>query len=147
MLPMVQTRGITENALGCNSFWGTNSATAVLITPTFPFTEPDKPRATIAHARDRERPKNRLASIVQSKPTRITGFRPNRSEARPQKRPVSAWLKEKTADVIPAHLATLFFGTSKLSIISGCVKSVLVRPTPTIRLRTYKVGEYRCESN
>ena len=34
MEPSVHTRGMTENAGGCNSFWGTISATMVRIIPT-----------------------------------------------------------------------------------------------------------------
>ena len=37
---------------------------------------------------------------MHSMPIIITGFLPNRSEARPQKIPVKAWLKEKTAEVL-----------------------------------------------
>ena len=119
MLPIVQTRGMIENALGCSSFQGTISATLVLIMPTFPFPAPARDLATTAHGKERESPNRRLVSIVQVIPARITGFRPKRSDARPQAMPVAAWLREKTADVIPAHLATLFLGTPKLSIISG----------------------------
>ncbi len=119
MLPIVQTRGMIENALGCSSFQGTISATVVLMIPTFPLPAPARHLATIAQDKERESPNRTLVSIVQTMPAKITGFRPKRSDARPQAIPVTAWLKEKTAEVIPAHLATLFLGTPKLSIIWG----------------------------
>ena len=65
-------------------------------------------------------PQNRLDNIVIVKPTRIVGFRPNLSEARPQTTAVVHCESEKAALVIPAHFATFFFSIPKLSIISGC---------------------------
>lgn len=87
--------------------------------PTFPFEAPAKDLEAIANHRFREKPKQRLASMVQDMLVRMMGFRPNRSEARPQAMPVRHWLKAKTADVIPAHFATSGLGTLKDSIISG----------------------------
>jgi hypothetical protein len=58
--------------------------------------------------------------MVAVKPIRIVGFRPNLSEARPHRIAVRHCESEKTADVIPAHFATSFLSTPKLSIISGC---------------------------
>ena len=110
---------MTLNAIGCNSFCGTSSATVVRIIPTFPFDAPANAREAIAHPRFSEKPKQRLASIVQTMLSRIMGFRPNRSEARPQAMPVRHWLKEKTAEVTPAHFATSVLGTLNDSIISG----------------------------
>lgn len=49
----------------------------------------------------------------------IVGFLPNRSDALPHGTAVQLWANEKTADVMPAHLATSFCSTPKLLIISG----------------------------
>lgn len=57
--------------------------------------------------------------MVSVRPANIVGLRPNLSEARPQMTAVRHWESEKTAEVIPAHLATSFFSMPKLSIISG----------------------------
>ena len=97
-LPTFHTSGIILNARGCNSFCGTNSATAVRMIPTFPFESPCKDRVTNAHTRFFEKPNNMLESIVQVNATRMMGFRPKRSEARPQAMPVKHWEKEKVAD-------------------------------------------------
>ena len=70
--------------------------------PTFPLLAPAKDLATIAQGSDCEKPKRRLAVMVQIMPTMMTGFRPNRSEALPQAIPVTHWLREKTAEVMPA---------------------------------------------
>lgn len=110
---------MTLKAFGCSSLCGTNSATTVRMIPTFPFEAPAKDLAAIAHARFREKPKQRLASMVQTMLVRMMGFRPKLSEARPQAMPVRDWLKAKTADVMPAHFATSGLGTLKDSIISG----------------------------
>ena len=48
--------------------------------------------------------------------------------------PVRHWLSEKIPDVIPAHLATLFFGTLKLSIISGRYGNTEVNATRVLWL-------------
>lgn len=57
--------------------------------------------------------------MVNVSPVRTVGLRPNLSEARPQITAVRHCESEKAADVIPAHHATCFFSTPKLSIISG----------------------------
>jgi hypothetical protein len=128
------------NALGCKIFCGTISATVVRIIPTVPELAPAKHLAVIAHAKDVEKPNSREADMVHSKPKRRTGLRPNLSDELPHAIPVRHWLREKAAAVMPAykkckytfyqivriersreltHLATWFFGTLKLSIISG----------------------------
>lgn len=72
-------------------------------------------------------PHSNVHIMVHVKPNKIVGFRPNVSEALPQMIAVVHCDNEKAADVIPAHLATLFSLIPKLSIISGChVMSVLV---------------------
>ena len=136
MEPKLQTRGIIENALGCSSFSGTISATIVRIIPTadcqqllpvsrarnspFPLHAPASALAMIAIGRLIDIPHIRLHIMVHVKPKRIVGFRPNMSEALPQMIAVVHCDNEKTADVIPAHLATFFSSMPKLSIISGC---------------------------
>lgn len=49
----------------------------------------------------------------------MVGLRPNASEARPHTIAVVHWESEKTAEVIPAQLATSFLSIPKDSIISG----------------------------
>jgi hypothetical protein len=98
---------------------GTISATVVLKIPTFPALAPERQRANIAHARLRERPNSRLEVIAQVMANSIIGFRPKRSEARPQGIAVQHWDIEKMADMIPAHFPTSLGGTPKDSIISG----------------------------
>ena len=110
---------MTLKAFGCNSLCGTNSATVVRMIPTFPFDAPANDLEAMAQPSFREKPKQRLASMVQTMLVRMMGFRPNRSEARPQAMPVRLWLKAKTADVMPAHFATSALGTWNDSIISG----------------------------
>lgn len=88
ILPIVHIRGMTLKALGCNSFCGTISATVVLIMPTFPFPRPARALATMAHGNDVEKPKRMLVVIVHIMPTKMAGFRPYRSDIRPQMIPV-----------------------------------------------------------
>ena len=57
--------------------------------------------------------------MVAKRPARMTGFRPNLSDALPQATAVVLCDIEKAALVMPAHFATLFFSTPKLLIISG----------------------------
>ena len=121
MLPIVHTKGMILKALGWSSLKGTISATVVLMIPTFPLLIPANDLATMAHARFREKPKKRLAVMVHNMPSMMTGFRPNLSEALPHAIPVKHWLREKVAERRPAHFATSFLGTLKLSIISGCI--------------------------
>ena len=132
--PKDHTSGIMENARGCSSFSGTISATIVRMMPTanisiilssthnnvpFPLHPPARALAMTAIGSDVDMPQNRLDNIVIVNPTRIVGFRPNLSEARPQITAVVHCESEKAALVIPAHLATFFFSIPKLSIISG----------------------------
>jgi hypothetical protein len=119
MDPMVQTRGIMLKALGCSSFCGTSSATMVLMIPTLPLHAPCSDLIARAHGRDFERPKRTLVIMVQVRPINMTGFRPNRSEPRPHAMAVTHWLREKAADVRPAHFAIWSGGTLNDSIISG----------------------------
>ena len=57
--------------------------------------------------------------IVLRRPKRIMGFRPTMSDALPHAMAVRLWDSEKTAAVMPAHLATSSLGMPKLRIISG----------------------------
>ena len=122
MLPTVHTSGMRLKARGCSSFSGTNSATAVLMIPTFPFDSPCNDLAMNAHIRDLEKPKSTLDIIVQVRAPTIIGFRPHLSEARPHAMPVRHCESEKIADIIPAYLATLSSGMLKDLTISGYVR-------------------------
>jgi len=119
MLPTVQTRGIMLNARGCSSFCGTNSATAVLMIPTFPFDNPCSDRMAKAQPSDLEKPNSTLVTIVQVRASKIIGFLPKRSDALPHAMPVRHCESENTADIRPAHFATWSVGTLKDWIISG----------------------------
>lgn len=57
----------------------------------------------IAHVKDVEKPHNILMIIVEVSPNRITGFRPNMSDARPHIMAVTLWLRLNTALVIPVY--------------------------------------------
>jgi len=117
--PRLQTSGMIENALGCNSFSGTISATMVRMIPTFPLHPPARALAMIAIGSEVEAPHIKLVIMVRVRPVRIVGFLPNLSEALPQTIAVTHCDNEKTEEVIPAHFATSFWFTPKLSIISG----------------------------
>jgi hypothetical protein len=86
----------------------------------FPLHAPANALAIIAIGKLMDIPHSKVHIMVHVKPKRIVGFRPNMSEALPQRIAVVHCENEKTADVIPAHLATFFSSTPKLSIISGC---------------------------
>ena len=73
----------------------------------------------MAMARLVDTPQTRKQSMVQIRPTRMMGFRPKRSEARPQGTAVTLWDKEKTAPVRPAQKGTSSSTTPKLATISG----------------------------
>ncbi len=72
-------------------------------------------------------PQINVEIMVQVRPTKIAGFRPNMSDALPQRIAVVHCEREKTAEVMPAHFATSFFFTPKLSIISGCENVSVLR--------------------
>lgn len=91
----------------------------VLRVPILPFARPPNARARRAQSSVLEKPKRMLDVMVQIKATRMVGFRPYRSDARPHQIPVRLWDNEKMADVVPAHWATLSVGTLNDSIISG----------------------------
>ena len=76
-------------------------------------------RTLIAMAKLLDMPHITKHIMVLSRPTRMTGFRPKRSDARPQGTAVMLCDMEKTAPVKPAHRATSSLGTPKLRIISG----------------------------
>lgn len=57
--------------------------------------------------------------MVLIKPMMMVGFRPIVSDVQPHGTAVKLWATEKTALVMPAHLATSSLGTPKLLIISG----------------------------
>ena len=101
------------------TFHGHSSATTVLRMPTFPFPRPCTARAVIAMGRLVENPQTSIMVIVLTRPSRIMGLRPKRSEAAPQAMLVKPWQMQKMAVVRPAHQAMLFTGTPKDSIISG----------------------------
>jgi hypothetical protein len=73
----------------------------------------------MAHLRLLEKPKSMLDIMAHDNANRMIGFRPYVSDALPQGIAVRAWLTEKTAEVMPAHLATSLRGTLNDSIISG----------------------------
>jgi hypothetical protein len=64
-------------------------------------------------------PHIKLNNMVHVRLVKMTGLRPNLSEALPQRTAVRHCEMEKTADVMPAHFATSLLVTPKLSIISG----------------------------
>jgi hypothetical protein len=80
---------------------------------------PAKARDIIAIGRLVDRPHIKLKSKVKVRPVNIVGFRPILSESLPHIMAVTHCEREKTADTMPAHRATSFFSTPKLSIISG----------------------------
>jgi len=80
---------------------------------------PANPLATIAIGKLVDIPHNKVENMVSVNPIKMVGFRPSLSEALPQITAVVHCDNEKTADVIPAHFATFFLSTPKLSIISG----------------------------
>jgi hypothetical protein len=69
----------------------------------------------------------------------IIGFRPNRSEARPQGIAVQHWAIEKMADMIPAHFPTSLGGTPKDSIISGRYGKTLVKDMGSAKRHSAKI--------
>jgi hypothetical protein len=85
-----------------------------------PLQPPARALAAIAMGRVVDIPQINVEIMVQVRPTKIAGFRPNISDALPQRIAVVHCEREKTAEVMPAHFATSFFFTPKLSIISGC---------------------------
>jgi len=85
----------------------------------FPLHAPAIARTIMAMVSELDMPQSRLVIIVNVRPNIIVGLRPNLSEALPQIMAVKHCANEKTADVIPAHFATSFLRTPKLSIISG----------------------------
>ena len=72
-----------------------NSAMTLLITPIFPFKAPLRLRLTTRPQKVREKPKQYMESETPKRPTRITGLRPMRSDARLQLRTVHAWVAKK----------------------------------------------------
>lgn len=139
--PSDQTKGMIEKALGWSSLSGTISATMVRMMPTsrvagqysvvkadpmpmeihspLPLPPPWIARTVMAIGRLVDMPHTTKVIIVLSKPAIRTGFRPKRSDAFPQGTAVMLWDREKTAEVSPAHCATLFCSTPKPRIISG----------------------------
>lgn len=116
---MLQTNGMMEKARGCSSFSGTNSATIVLMMPTFPLLPPIIALTAIAIGRLVAMPHIKKRNMVEARPIRMIGFLPKVSEALPHGTAVRLCDTENTAPVMPAHLATSFFSTPKLLIISG----------------------------
>jgi hypothetical protein len=107
----------------------------------FPLHPPASALAVIAIGRLFDIPQATLVIMVAVRPIRIVGFRPNLSEARPQRIAVRHCESAKTADVIPAHFATSFLSTPKLSIISGCCHvSKVVQNRGGV---THEIGEDR----
>ena len=87
--------------------------------PTLPLPAPCSALTINAIGKEVEKPHNKLVSMVLNKPSRMMVLRPYLSEARPQAILVAHWPRLKMAEAIPAHFAILFFGTLKLSTISG----------------------------
>jgi hypothetical protein len=84
-----------------------------------PLQAPARALERIAIGRVVDIPHNKLENMVQVRPIKIEGLRPNLSDALPQRIAVAHCEREKTADVMPAHFATFFLSIPKLSIISG----------------------------
>ena len=84
-----------------------------------PLPPPMTARMTMAMVRLVDMPQMRKQTMVLARPVRMTGLRPNLSEAFPQTTAVMLWAMEKTAPVKPAHVATSDSSTPKLAIISG----------------------------
>lgn len=75
-------------------------------------------------------------TIVLNRPVNMTGFRPNLSDAFPHGTAAILCAIENTAPVRPAHLATSFFSTPKLCIISGRYGKTEVRAKGSANLAT-----------
>lgn len=86
-----------------------------------PLQPPARALVAIAIGRVVDMPHNKLENMVQVRPIKIAGFRPNLSDALPHITAVRHCEREKTADVMPAHFATFSLSIPKLSIISGYV--------------------------
>jgi hypothetical protein len=86
-------------------------------------------------------PHRRKQHMVLARPTRMTGFRPNLSDALPQATAVILWDTEKMAPVKPAHLAISFFSTPKLAIISGRYGNTEVRASGSANLATAALAQ------
>lgn len=108
----------------------------------FPLEIPATALTPIAIGSEVEIPQARLVSMVKVNPSRIIGLRPNLSEARPHRIAVRPWESENTAEVMPAHFATSFFSTPKLSIISGWTE-VSRRTRSEAAGGTYQIGKDR----
>lgn len=136
--PIDQTNGMMEKAFGCSTLSVTISATMVRMIPTIghvtsvpvfhnllwkhsplPLPAPWIARTVIAIGNDVDMPQMRKVTMVLMSPQMSTGFLPNRSDALPHGTAVILWAIEKTADVRPAHRATLFCSTPKSRIIAG----------------------------
>lgn len=89
------------------------------LTLPLPFPPPMTPLTMMAIGRLVDSPQNMKQTIVLARPTNMTGFRPNLSDALPHGTAVMLCDNEKTEPVRPAHLAISVFSTPKLSIISG----------------------------
>lgn len=89
-----------------------------------PLKAPAAALERIAMGRDVASPQSNEQIMVQVRPIRIVGFRPNLSEALPQSMAVRHCDRENTAEVIPAYFGTSSLAIPKLSIISGCKMSV-----------------------
>lgn len=91
----------------------------VLMIPTLPLLPPLKTRAVIAIGKLRLKPQNKLVHMVTKSPIKMTGLRPKRSDALPHATAVTHCDSENTAEVMPAHRATLTLSMPNDSIISG----------------------------
>src|SRR6187402_1119825 len=85
----------------------------------FPLQPPARARARIAMGRLVDIPHSIQDIIVNVRPIKTVGLRPNLSEALPHIIAVRHCERENEAEVMPAHFATFFLSTPKLSIISG----------------------------
>lgn len=84
-----------------------------------PLLAPWTARTEMAMARLVDMPQTMKQVMVHSRPTIRLGFRPHRSATLPQGTAARLWKTEKTADVMPAHLATSFSDTPKSRTICG----------------------------
>lgn len=71
------------------------------VAPMFPFKTPAIILLSIARAYDRENPRTAIAHADPERPSRMTGLRPNASEAHPQRNAAENWAAKKEEASIP----------------------------------------------
>lgn len=106
-----------------------------------PLLPPMMARMMMAMGRLVDMPQMRKQIMVLARPQRIIGLRPNLSDALPHATAVKLCETEKMAPVKPAHLATSFFSTPKLAIISGRYGKTDVRASGSANRATAVLDE------